>query len=671
MTFRSKLTFLLLLFICCAASRTHAQLQKTADNYTTYYTNAGKIGLTITNFGTIGTRNASWPNQPSCEYPLGSRIEHIVQGGLWVGARPRKPYPGSPAAVVSTGFYRGSSDDIPEYTTEVGARMTQRSLLSGSHDYNDYSISHQDFIADYTDRNTRVPTTGDTIVNHYPIGVTVHQESYAWNFPFADAYAILSYTIRNVNVDTLDDVYVGLCAENTVRNTNYVRPGATGYFNYSGIGYDSLARMMYAYEANPSPGNVPADSYIGEALLGTTPFPDTVANLSSLLSNTYYNIWRYSSGLSDLIYPATDYDANNPYNSRYTRMTRSNPASTIAALRNSPGNYITMLSVGPWRSLAPGDSIQVVFAVVSANKKGNEFESKDTPEQRTDLYNNLQWAQRCYIGEDANGNNVLDPGEDIVVRRAGGLFSGSDNKLTRYVLPTPPNQPRVHVEVGNQQAAIYWDRSAEASRDPLTGKPDFEGYRVYRTAAGADFLQTQSWLTNLPLVGDFDIATDTTGYNTGLKSILIDTSATFAGKTFPGDTAKYFYQFPPPRLGATQLNGWQYLYGVSAYDQADLAHNLPSLESAMSMARIITGTLPNAIAGDVGVYPNPYYSRAYWDGNGERYRKVYFYNLPAEAMITIYTLAGDIVARLDHSSSNAGDNIDWFKQFGASVPPKF
>src|SRR5438128_1100246 len=61
-------------------------LQKTADDIERKYTSVGNIGLTVTNFGTVGTRNNFWPNQPSCEYPRGSRIEHIYQGALWVGA---------------------------------------------------------------------------------------------------------------------------------------------------------------------------------------------------------------------------------------------------------------------------------------------------------------------------------------------------------------------------------------------------------------------------------------------------------------------------------------------------------------------------------------------------------------------------------------------------------
>ena len=54
------------------------------------YTNIGNIGLAVTSFGMIGNEfNASfWPAQPSCEYPFSpvpSRIEHLFNGGLWVG----------------------------------------------------------------------------------------------------------------------------------------------------------------------------------------------------------------------------------------------------------------------------------------------------------------------------------------------------------------------------------------------------------------------------------------------------------------------------------------------------------------------------------------------------------------------------------------------------------
>jgi len=49
------------------------------------YTNVGNILLAVSNFGTIGSGFVGWPQQPSCEYPRGSKIEHLFLGGLWVG----------------------------------------------------------------------------------------------------------------------------------------------------------------------------------------------------------------------------------------------------------------------------------------------------------------------------------------------------------------------------------------------------------------------------------------------------------------------------------------------------------------------------------------------------------------------------------------------------------
>ena len=51
-------------------------------------TNVGRLGLTISNYGTLGdgfvTQN---PDLPSAEFPLGSGIEHMFSAGLWVGAK--------------------------------------------------------------------------------------------------------------------------------------------------------------------------------------------------------------------------------------------------------------------------------------------------------------------------------------------------------------------------------------------------------------------------------------------------------------------------------------------------------------------------------------------------------------------------------------------------------
>jgi len=114
------------------------------------------------------------------------------------------------------------------------------------------------------------------------------------------------------------------------------------------------------------------------------------------------------------------------------------------------------------------------------------------------------------------------------------------------------------------------------------------------------------------------------------------------------------------------LNGWQYIFSVTAFDKGDAENNIESLESSISAnaLRVFPGTPPKSIdEAEIGVYPNPYYAGAIWDGPQERQRKIYFYNLPEECEITIYTLAGDIVAVLNHDKNYNGSDIRWFETY--------
>jgi hypothetical protein len=94
----------------------------------------------------------------------------------------------------------------------------------------------------------------------------------------------------------------------------------------------------------------------------------------------------------------------------------------------------------------------------------------------------------------------------------------------------------------------------------------------------------------------------------------------------------------------------------------------------VEILRLVPGTLPaEPGSGKVGVYPNPYYARAVWDGAGERNRKIYFYNLPRRCSIRVYTLAGDIVTELEHDAATyTGTDIEWFRRFGGTeTSPQF
>src|SRR5215831_4647218 len=114
---RKCLHLLLSAWVYASCSVLYAQddpqsLGKIADDVDGKFSSVGNIGLTVTNYGTVGTRNLFWPRQPSCEYPRGSRIEHIYQGSLWVGALLLTQNPSDPRNnqfLVSTGANDRSS----------------------------------------------------------------------------------------------------------------------------------------------------------------------------------------------------------------------------------------------------------------------------------------------------------------------------------------------------------------------------------------------------------------------------------------------------------------------------------------------------------------------------------------------------------------------------------
>ncbi len=650
---------LLILFIFSASVLIHPgdgnKLNKTTDDDNSKYTDVGNIGLTVTNFGMYGNGFALWPQQPSCEYPLGSGIEHIFDGSIWVGGFISSDSLGHNrlGPYVSTGSVDASSVSTRgggfEFTNNPGSKIIERSSLLDSRYYDPSAVSHQDFLMDFVDTNL-VLSNGESIQGHNPLGIAVHQECYAWNYPFADFFVIMNYTIKNVSNKYIDSVYVGLWTDAVVRNTKITSPriGAP-FFDKGGEGYSDSMQVAYTYDATGDVGYT--NSYVGVQFLGSTPTLDSLSVVGNdTLPSVNFVSWQYKNTADPNFFsPSTDVDRYRKMEGYFGGTNRYNNGIDPSALK-TPSNRSELITRGSFHHITPGDSINVVFSIVCAKKYGSDPAQLDTKEQKLNLFSNAEWARRAYFGEDRNRNGKLDPGEDL----------DANGKITRYILPAPPLTPNVKVVPGNQDVSIYWDKRAESSIDPISGKKDFEGYRIYRTEAGFDLNLAEDARSSLVMLAQFDSAGNAYGFNTGFSKVALKEP-----KTFPGDTVKYYYKFDIENL----LNGWQYLFSVTAFDKGDPENNLQSLESSplASMNRILPGTLPdNRDSLQVGVYPNPYYGNAYWDGNTERLRKIYFYNLPSECEITIYTLSGDIVKRIEHHQNSNGSGIKWFQTYASS-----
>lgn len=623
-------------------------------------TNKGRIGLSLSNVGTVGRPGIISSNSglPSLEYPIGSGVQHLFEGGLWIGAQVNGQIRVSTASVDAASGYTSGGSGF-EFTP-LGP-ITEISSLTNSPNYRSTAISHQDYIIPFTDKNTVIPGTSIAITDHVnPLNASVTLNAYNWNYSFADFFVILNYTITNQSNETWDSVYLGLWTDLVVRNLDVTQESGTGFFNKGGNGYVDSLKALYTYQVKgddidytQSYGSV---QYLGAIWRNQFLHPDNAVNLQQQgipKPDVFYNFWNYKDFSSvDFAAPADDQQ-------RYLKMhnlmpfgVESDPNSIISQLKNA-SNRTQLLSAGPVVQLKSGESMQFVIAVVCA-KQINALQGNscvDNHETRHELNEHLGWSRRTFLGEDTNANGMLDAGEDL-----------NGNKiLDRFILPEPPAIPHVHIVPGNNSIDIYWDNSSLQSIDPISRKQDFEGFKLYRSNPGDDL--KRNLLDAANLIAQWDSAGNSVGNNNGFNAITLNQPI-----YFEGDTTAYRFHYHADQL----LNGWQYLYVLTAFDKGDPSLGLDPLESSFTenAFRVWSGTPASDENGipttepEIGVYPNPYKTTAAWDGTTSRTHKIYFYNLPSDCEIVVYTSAGDVVKTITHHAATYdGSDIRWYDNF--------
>lgn len=612
--------------------------------------NAGNVGLNVTNVGTLGRPNIrNTPDgAPSMEYPINSGIEHLFEGGLWIGAQVDGEIRVSTSAVdAASGYSTGRSGF--EFTA-LGT-ITERSTLTNSDFFSGSAISHQDMVVRVTDSNVFVPGSGIPISQHeYPLNAVVTQETYAWNYSFADFFVIVNYEIENKSNERWDSVYFGWWSDMVVRNVNVTQDGGGAFFNKGGAGILDEQTSFYVYQVIGD-DLAYTQSYGAASVLGVEWrdeffHPNNAQKFVDLgykPPRVEYNFWEYSSTTGITVFPASD-------NAKYAVLKQS-MGDAIPDYENRlklASNKIQLISIGPIPSIEPGEKANFVVGLVCAKQLNdpNAATTSDTEFARSELLEHIDWAKRTYIGEDINENGELDEGEDL----------DDDGKLDKYILPEPPKDPRVKFVASEDALDIYWSNNSLSSIDPISKKKDFEGFKLYRSNIGDD--KTLDLIGNSNLIAQWDSTGNAVGFNNGFEEVELDEPITI-------DSNEYHFHYRVSGL----VSGWQYMFILTAFDEGDEELGLEPLESsfATNNYRLFTGT-PSAIADDnweVGVYPNPYKTSAAWDGESSKNRKIYFTNLPESCTITIYTSAGELVDQFDHDAeSYRGDDIRWYNDFG-------
>ncbi|HKQ58000.1 MAG TPA: hypothetical protein VJY35_09045 [Candidatus Eisenbacteria bacterium] len=444
--------------------------------YATRVSDANLMGVTITNYGFIG--NLFVTRSPSMEYPLGTGFEHLVYGGLWIGAR-RTDLP-APFTGVTTACLDHNpglpSAPITEFTP--GAGITLRSNRPTSPLYDPAAISELDMISDYDDLTPR--STTDNPEAHRPLGLRVRQENYAWSLGPLDHVLFFRFVITSAG-PTLTDLHIGLLTEfgSGQKNDYTVWPPSTFggpdiWFSRAWFQFDdalSLLREHYC-RALPIPDGC-ALAYVpywaGLKLL-TPSGPGLQRTLGG---------WRWNRSATE-----RDQDVE-----RYALMS----AGTIVDLAQpmflpTTGDPMELFAVGPYPSLAPGDSIVVGFALIG----GSEVD---------DIQENARVAQRAW-----------------------------ESRFTD--LPTPVQLARASMEARSDRVAIAWQTEpglatlverradgpwAEIARPRAdgSGRIEFEdrdvisgtryGYRISAEESGAPVVLDEVWV-DVPAAAELAIA---------------------------------------------------------------------------------------------------------------------------------------------------------------------
>ncbi|MFY7732490.1 MAG: hypothetical protein ACOVSR_03330 [Bacteroidia bacterium] len=622
------------------------------------YTSAARLGLTVNNSGTIGRPNvrSNTSGPPSMAYPTGSGVEHLFEGGIWIGAYVNgQPRVSTSSSESSAGYSTGAANF--EFTPLTN--IVEKSNLTKSPNYSKSAISHQDFVMTITDSNVIIPGTSIPINGHdNPLKAVVKVEVLNWNYSYADYFVILNYTITNKSKQRWDSIYIGNFSDLVVRNVNVTRETGSLFFQRGRNFVDTKNSAIVAYMAAKN-----ADDYNFISSYGAMQFlgvdwkglffnpskPEIFTNKGFSAPTFNANFWTFGSTTPPYIGP-------NDEQTRFSKLAAgidSNDLNSTSGPTYGPAsNWLQLMSVGPFRQLEPDSSMTYTIAFVCAKQLREATQNQSltilsTEASQKELKEHFNRSRSTYVGEDSDENGIYSVDKDL----------NKNGRLDRFVLPEPPEDPKVKIIASDKKATIYWSNNAESSVDPITREKDFEGYKIYSSKVGDDLKPNFTDARNL--IGQWDSTGNDVGFNNGFDLIKLPQPI-----TFDGDTTKYYYSYTLNNLS----NGWQYLVIVTAFDKGNKKLNLEPLESSFSGNdfRVFSGSNINNFTKEdqntkVGVYPNPYSTSAAWDGTTSRTKKLYFNNLPQSCEITIYTTSGDVIANFKHdANSYNGEGNAWF-----------
>lgn len=382
-------------------------------------------------------------------------------------------------------------------------------------------VSERDIYAVFTDQNN----------SRGSYGLVVKQRAFSFSRSYARNFIIFDFRIINTSANTLDSVWIGYMADFKV-----------DFDTHDHIRFLSLdpskpnnRDLVYLWDADPTKGIWDITGYIGFLSLFTP--------TNKGITDFHYFDNIYEPSTNEQLWEIMTSDTSGRHITPSIYFHGSNYRIDDDALADDldPSgqklgtDFVFIVSTGPV-TIPAADSVHSAFAVVLGA-------TRDEMIANADMVKNM--ARQNYLG------------------------------------PNAPPSPEVHAFASDRKVTLTWDgKDSETARDMLTGRLDFEGYRIYRSQDfgltwGNPITDERGNLIGYVPIAQFDLDNTVSGKdpysnfylgsNTGLKHTYID---------------------------STVNNGVEYWYSITAYDRGDIVTSLPALESS----RGVTPDEPNVVS---------------------------------------------------------------------------
>ena len=451
--------------------------------------NKSNIGSFFENRGKLYARTLS--QGVSGEFPIGSLHEYIYRVA---------PYVGIPGNVIQGRYTTNEEwEAVPGYANPDSAKIAFSDKpitwprtgwpvkdASGKPVF----VSNQDSYCVYSDSNN----------NRKVLGIQVNQTGYAFSQKSVRDMIFFTFQITNNSTRTYDSLFFGLYGD--------IEPG--GYddandYNYIRIAFDKKWNRIYAYNthARSVEWNAPIGVF-GLVMLQTPKVNGVELGATDAHWCNYSDEKTDDDNIEFGRMASTQSVFQSSVGSKFFHLGKNAPNLHFDDFDTQPAegsSAVSITSSGPYR-LAPGDTLKFITAMVA-------------------------------------GNTVAEM--DSTTVHAYDLLGKN------FVIVQPPATPKITVTQGDTKAIITWDNRSESGRDQLTGKLNFEGYRLFKSVdKGLHWdqidrnLQPGLGADPVPLA-TFD-RLDGVGKDYGLQYSYVDTNVT---------------------------NGFEYWYTLTAYSLVD------------------------------------------------------------------------------------------------------